>query len=92
MLFDLNFSKIKLLIHIKKNFIVFFAERKGFEPSIQSFASHTHFPSARLRPLGHLSFYFKLNNLFTLTVVAFFIVSRGIECKIESFSAIKLIL
>ena len=30
------------------------AERKGFEPSIQ-IASYTHFPGARLRPLGHLS-------------------------------------
>lgn len=33
------------------------ADREGFEPSIE-FYPYTRFPSVRLQPLGHPSFYF----------------------------------
>ena len=57
--YKLEFSKIALLVYNKKKLKENLdcqknAERKGFEPSIR-IAPYTHFPGARLRPLGHLS-------------------------------------
>ena len=40
-----------------KNFIKTSAERKGFEPPVPLWRD-TRFPSARLKPLGHLSLFF----------------------------------
>ena len=48
---QIYFSSLQLpFIHQKNNL----AERKGFEPSIP-ISQNTRFPSARLKPLGHLS-------------------------------------
>gem|GEM_PF-3405236 len=37
--------------------LFYLADREGFEPSIE-FYPYTRFPSVRLQPLGHPSFYF----------------------------------
>ena len=55
----------KKLSHLKM--IIKLAERKGFEPSIP-ISQNTRFPSARLKPLGHLSWLLnqlsKISNAF----------------------------
>tara|TARA_B000000437_G_scaffold43320_1_gene30303 strand:+ start:1281 stop:1466 length:186 start_codon:yes stop_codon:yes gene_type:complete len=53
--FIVKFIKDLTLVSYKFDFILYnLAERKGFEPSIP-ISQNTRFPSARLKPLGHLS-------------------------------------
>ena len=42
------------ILHLTEASSRILAEREGFEPSVR-IATYTHFPSVRLRPLGHLS-------------------------------------